>query len=192
MRWWTEADPWSFCLLRLKFKGSDSCGFFWRCHQGVGNTEVTLADKIQRSFVWHVGTSRPRLEYRRETGLILRCDRKVGNPFQTKWSRGWAGTDIVTEHATQGAEWGLSSWHAPFPLHSPLQRLGAHGQHSCRWRSSDPFCKYLKSTFQPRLLSVWQMGIIIREGYSVGSWKFLLHFEITGEICLYSYPKRSI
>src|SRR5574342_633919 len=28
--------------------------------------------------------TRPRLEYRRETGLILRCDRKVGNPFQTK------------------------------------------------------------------------------------------------------------
>src|SRR5574341_1163648 len=27
--------------------------------------------------------TRPRLEYRRETGLILRCDRKVGNPFQT-------------------------------------------------------------------------------------------------------------
>ena len=28
--------------------------------------------------------TRPRLECRRETGLILRCDRKVGNPFQTK------------------------------------------------------------------------------------------------------------
>src|SRR5574340_1100856 len=27
---------------------------------------------------------RPRLECRRETGLILRCDRKFGNPFQTK------------------------------------------------------------------------------------------------------------
>ena len=27
---------------------------------------------------------RPRLECCRETGLILRCDRKVGNPFQTK------------------------------------------------------------------------------------------------------------
>ena len=26
----------------------------------------------------------PDSEYRRETGLILRCDRKVGNPFQTK------------------------------------------------------------------------------------------------------------
>ena len=25
-----------------------------------------------------------RLECRHETGLILRCDRKVGNPFQTK------------------------------------------------------------------------------------------------------------
>src|SRR5574340_461535 len=28
--------------------------------------------------------TRPRLECRRETGLILRCDPKVGNPFQTK------------------------------------------------------------------------------------------------------------
>ena len=28
--------------------------------------------------------TRPRLEFRRETCLILRCDRKVGNPFQTK------------------------------------------------------------------------------------------------------------
>ena len=28
--------------------------------------------------------TRPRLGCRRETGLILRCDRKVGNPFQTK------------------------------------------------------------------------------------------------------------
>ena len=28
--------------------------------------------------------TRPRLECRRETGLILRCDRKVRNPFQTK------------------------------------------------------------------------------------------------------------
>src|SRR5574340_1830730 len=27
--------------------------------------------------------TRPRLECRRETGLIRRCDRKVGNPFQT-------------------------------------------------------------------------------------------------------------
>ena len=28
--------------------------------------------------------TRPRLKCRRETGVILRCDRKVGNPFQTK------------------------------------------------------------------------------------------------------------
>src|SRR5574342_736082 len=28
--------------------------------------------------------TRPRLECRREPGLILRCDRKVGNPLQTK------------------------------------------------------------------------------------------------------------
>ena len=29
-------------------------------------------------------TTRPRLECLCETGLILRCDRKDGNPFQTK------------------------------------------------------------------------------------------------------------
>ena len=29
-------------------------------------------------------STRPRLECRRETGLILRCDRKFGKPFQTK------------------------------------------------------------------------------------------------------------
>ena len=29
-------------------------------------------------------STRPRLECRRETGLILRCDRKLGKPFQTK------------------------------------------------------------------------------------------------------------
>ena len=28
--------------------------------------------------------TRPRLEYRRETGLILRCDRKVGKPRQSR------------------------------------------------------------------------------------------------------------
>ena len=28
--------------------------------------------------------TRLRLEFPRETGLILRCSRKVGNPFQTK------------------------------------------------------------------------------------------------------------
>ena len=33
-------------------------------------------------------STRPRLECRRETCLILRCDRKFGKPFQTKqWSR---------------------------------------------------------------------------------------------------------
>src|SRR5574337_666039 len=31
--------------------------------------------------------TRPRLECRRETGLILRCDRKVANPFQAKQGR---------------------------------------------------------------------------------------------------------
>ena len=44
--------------------------------------------------------TRPRLECRRETGLILSCDRKVGNPFQTS-----RGVDPTVEiRRVQGAQ----------------------------------------------------------------------------------------
>ena len=41
---------------------------------------------VAPALCWTVRSepTRPRLECLRETGLILRCDRKVGNPFQTK------------------------------------------------------------------------------------------------------------
>src|SRR5574341_980857 len=42
-----------------------------------GDQEIGVLRKVEEP-------TRPRLECRRETGLILRCDRKVGNPFQTK------------------------------------------------------------------------------------------------------------
>ena len=42
-----------------------------------GDREIGVLRKM-------VAPTRPRLECLRETGLILRCDRKVGNPFQTK------------------------------------------------------------------------------------------------------------
>ena len=43
----------------------------------VGNREIGVLRNVE-------APTRPRLECRREPGLILRCDRKVGNPFQTK------------------------------------------------------------------------------------------------------------
>ena len=46
----------------------------------VGFCRTTM--QISHNFIYIC--ARPRLECRRETGLILRCDRKVGNPFQTK------------------------------------------------------------------------------------------------------------
>ena len=42
-----------------------------------GDREIGVLRKVEPP-------TRPRLECLRETGLILRCDRKVGNPFQTK------------------------------------------------------------------------------------------------------------
>ena len=68
----------SHCPLVLtSFTGwsSESCpgiGFLSR-----GDREIRVLRKVE-------APTRPRLECRRETGLILRCARKVGNPFQTK------------------------------------------------------------------------------------------------------------
>src|SRR5574340_399797 len=43
----------------------------------IGDREIGVLRNVE-------APTRPRLECRRETGLILRCDRKVGNAFQTK------------------------------------------------------------------------------------------------------------
>ena len=42
-----------------------------------GDWEIRVLQNVEPS-------TRPHLEFRRETGLILRCDRKVGNPFESK------------------------------------------------------------------------------------------------------------
>ena len=57
---------------RVEFGEVSGIGFFSRGHREIGvlrNVEPP---------------TRPRLECRGDTGLILRCDQKVGNPFQTK------------------------------------------------------------------------------------------------------------
>ena len=71
-------DAWKNCPFALtSFTGwsSERCpgiGFLSRGDREIG---------VLRNVEAH---RRPRLECRRETGLILRCDRKVGNTFQTK------------------------------------------------------------------------------------------------------------
>ena len=64
-----------FVLTSFTGWSSESCpgiGFLSR-----GDREIAVLRNVE-------APRRPRLECRRETGLILRCDRKVGNPFQTK------------------------------------------------------------------------------------------------------------
>ena len=64
----------SCCALfhRISFELGSAIGFLSRADQGNG-------------VFWHAAPPTRRcLEFRRETGLILMCTRKVGNAFQTK------------------------------------------------------------------------------------------------------------
>src|SRR5574337_300371 len=64
-----------FVLTSFIGRSSETCpgfGFLSR-----GDREIGVLRNVEPP-------TRPRLECLRETGLILRCDRKVGNPFQTK------------------------------------------------------------------------------------------------------------
>src|SRR5574337_801037 len=64
-----------FVLTSFTGWSSERCpgiGFFSR-----GDREIGVLRNVE-------APTRPRLECRRETGLILRCHRKFGNPFQTK------------------------------------------------------------------------------------------------------------
>ena len=72
-------DAWAshcpFVLTSFTGWSSERCpgiGFLSR-----GDREIGVLRNVE-------ATTRPRLECRRENGLTLRCDRTVGNPFQTK------------------------------------------------------------------------------------------------------------
>ena len=70
-----RASPCPFALTSFTGWSLERCpgiGFLSR-----GDREIGVLRNVE-------APTRPRLECRRETGLILRCDRKVGNPFQTK------------------------------------------------------------------------------------------------------------
>ena len=70
---WASLSP--FVLTSFTGWSSERCpgiGFLSK-----GDREIGVLRNVE-------APTRPRLECRRETGLILRCDRKVGNSFQAK------------------------------------------------------------------------------------------------------------
>src|SRR5574337_1099801 len=78
--------------------------------------------------------TRPRLECLRETGLILRCDRKVGNPFQTKQgSRPSCPVHVEwtpVQHTDPGEGWRWDVRRLPIEKEFPAPRLGQRQQRS--------------------------------------------------------------
>src|SRR5574337_81798 len=88
---------------------------------------------------WEIGVlrnmeapTRPRLECRRETGLILRCDRKVRNPFQTKQG---SRPSCPEQEGRKGSEEGV-----PENLRVPLE--GDRDRKSTRLNSSHHSISY--------------------------------------------------
>ena len=88
-----ERGRLSSCIWNLGFFPNDArknCPFVltsftgWSSERCPGIGFLSRGDR-EIGVLRHVeAPTRPRLECRREPGLILRCDRKVGNPFQTK------------------------------------------------------------------------------------------------------------
>ena len=102
--------------------------------------------------------TRPRLECLRETGLILRCDRKVGNPFQTKQGSRPSRPD---QEGRKGSEEGV-----PENLSVPLEGDRDFGE-LC---GSHQVCQV---PFRPPIPNV---GLLLRRCSGKG-----LHLAMTGE-----------
>ena len=88
-----ERGRLSICISNLRFFPNDArknCPFVltsftgWSSKRCPGIGFLSRGDREIGVLRNVEPPTRPRLECRRETGLILRCDRKVGNPFQTK------------------------------------------------------------------------------------------------------------
>ena len=56
----------------------------WSSERCLGIGFLSRGDRVIGVLRNVEAPKRPRLECRREPGLIVRCDRNVGNPFQTK------------------------------------------------------------------------------------------------------------
>jgi hypothetical protein len=102
--------------------------------------------------------TRPRLECLRETGLILRCDRKVGNPFQTKQG---SRPSCPDQEGRKGSEEGV-----PENLSVPLEGDRDFGE-LC---GSHPGCQ---GPFRPPIPNV---GLLLRRCSGKG-----LHLAMTGQ-----------
>lgn len=102
--------------------------------------------------------TRPRLECLRETGLILRCDRKVGNPFQTKQG---SRPSCPDQEGRKGSEEGV-----PENLSVPLEGDRDFGE-LC---GSHQGCQV---PFRPPIPNV---GLLLRRCSGKG-----LHLAMTGE-----------
>ena len=102
--------------------------------------------------------TRSRLEYRREPGLILRCDRKVGNPFQTKQGSRPSCRD---QEGRRGSEEVV-----PENLGVPL-----HGD-----RDAGELCGAHQGWHVPFRHPIPNMGLLLRRCSGKG-----LHLAMTGE-----------
>lgn len=107
--------------------------------------------------------TRPRLECLRETGLILRCDRKVGNPFQTKQG---SRPSCPDQEGRKGSEEGV-----PENLSVPLEGDRDFGE-LC---GSHQGCQV---PFRPPIPNV---GLLLRRCSGKG-----LHLAMTGEQWIFS------
>ena len=77
---------WNFPKVALVCRAPSCCAFIHRyAFKEVSGHRVLINSGPGNGVFLHVATpTRLCLQFPRETGLILRCARKVGNPFQTK------------------------------------------------------------------------------------------------------------
>ena len=135
------------CIHRLEF--GEVSGHRVLIKRGPGNRGPTECGTTHE---------RPRLECLRETGLILRCDRKVGNPFQTKQGSRPSRPD---QEGRKGSEEGV-----PENLRVPLEGDRDFGE-LC---GSHQGCQV---PFRPPIPNV---GLLLRRCSGKG-----LHLAMTGE-----------
>src|SRR5574337_1137647 len=162
-----ERGRLSSCIWNLGFFPNDArkdCPFVLTAFTGWSSERCPGIGFLSRGD-WEIGVlrnveppTRPRLECLRETGLILRCDRKVGNPFQTKQGSRPSRPD---QEGRKGSEEGV-----PENLRVPLEGDRDFGE-LC---GSHQGCQV---PFRPPIPNV---GLLLRRCSGKG-----LHLAMTGE-----------
>ena len=141
---------WGF-FRTMHGKTAPSCGLHSQGGVRRGVREIGVLRNVEPP-------TRPRLECLRETGLILRCDRKVGNPFQTKQG---SRPSCPDQEGRKGSEEGV-----PENLRVPLEGDRDFGE-LC---GSHQGCQV---PFRPPIPNV---GLLLRRCSGKG-----LHLAMTGE-----------